>query len=147
MWAAEHSIETSALPEQIWRLWADVGGWPEWNGDIERIELDSSFAPGERIVMTPIGQDPIELRIVEAVEPAFFVDEADFGDILVRTMHRVEQVANERSRVIYRMEIDGPAADTLGPELGPAISADFPETLASLVAHAEALADQGRARR
>src|ERR687887_363891 len=69
MWAAEHSIDTSALPEHVWRLWADVPGWPEWNGDIERIELDGSFALGGRIVMTPIGQEAIELRIAEALAP------------------------------------------------------------------------------
>ena len=137
MWAAEHSIDTSALPEHVWRLWADVPGWPEWNGDIERIELDGSFALGGRIVMTPIGQEAIELRIAEAVEPVLFVDEADLGDVVVRTTHSVEAVRDERSRVTYRMEISGPAADTLGPELGPAISADFPETLAALIARAE----------
>ena len=54
MWSAERSIETSAAPERIWRLWADVARWPEWNGDIERIELEGPFAPGGRIVMTPI---------------------------------------------------------------------------------------------
>ena len=147
MWATEHSIETCALPEQIWRLWADVDGWPEWNSDIERIELDGSFAAGDRIAMTPIGQEAIELRIAEAVEPVLFVDEADLGDILVRTTHRVERIGNERSRVTYRMEISGPVADTLGPELGPAISADFPATLAALVACAEMPStDSSRAR-
>jgi hypothetical protein len=35
------------------------------------------------------------------------------------------------------MEISGPAADTVGPELGPQISGDFPETLAALVRRAE----------
>jgi uncharacterized protein YndB with AHSA1/START domain len=137
MWAVEHSIETSAPPEQVWRLWADVAGWPEWNGDIERIELDGPFATGARIVMTPLGQEAIELRIAEAVEPVLFVDEANLDDVVVRTTHRVDRVGNERSRVTYRMEIDGPAADTLGPQLGPAISADFPETLAALVGRAE----------
>jgi uncharacterized protein YndB with AHSA1/START domain len=147
MWAAEHSIDTSALPEQVWRLWADVDGWPEWNEDIERIELDGSFAAGDRIVMTPIGQEAIELRIAEAVEPVLFVDEASLDDVVIRTTHRVERVGNERSRVTYRMEINGPAADTLGPQLGPAISADFPETLAALVARAEAPStDSSRAR-
>jgi uncharacterized protein YndB with AHSA1/START domain len=138
MWAAEYTIDTSAPPEQVWRLWADVDAWPEWNGDIERIELDGSFAAGGRIVMTPPGQEAIELRIAEAVEPVLFVDEADLGDIVIRTTHRVERVENERARVTYRMEINGPAADTLGPQLGPAISADFPDTLAALVARAEA---------
>jgi hypothetical protein len=54
MWTTEDSVETSAGPEQIWRLWADVARWPEWNGDIERIELNGEFAAGSRILMTPI---------------------------------------------------------------------------------------------
>ena len=137
MWAAEHSTETSAMPGAIWRLWANVPGWPDWNGDIERIELDGPFAAGSRIVMTPIGQEPVELRIAEAVEPELFVDEADLGEIVVRTMHRVERLDGERTRVIYRMEITGSAADTLGPQIGPEISGDFPQTLAALVERAE----------
>ena len=137
MWTAEHSIETSAAPEAIWRLWADVGGWPEWNGDIERIELVGAFAAGGTIVMTPIGQEPIELRIAEAVEPELFVDEADLGEIVVRTIHRAQRLDPERARITYRMEITGPAADTLGPQIGPEISADFPQTLAALAERAE----------
>src|SRR5215475_14203951 len=123
MWSTEHSVETNAAPEAIWRLWADVAGWPAWNGDIERIELHGPFAVGSRIVMTPVGDEPVELRIVEAFEPGRFVDEADMGEIVVRTIHRVEPLDAERVRVTYRMEITGPAADTLGPEIGPQISA------------------------
>ncbi|MEP6909532.1 MAG: SRPBCC family protein [Actinomycetota bacterium] len=137
MWANEHSIETSASPETIWRLWSDVPEWPEWNGDIERIELHGPFASGSRIVMTPIGEEPIELRIAEAVEAELFVDEADLGEIVVRTTHRVEPLDGDRARVTYRMEITGPAADTLGAEIGPEISADFPQTLVALVERAE----------
>lgn len=137
MWATEHSIETTAAPEEIWRLWADVSGWPEWNGDIERIELHGPFATGSRIVMTPVGQEAVELRIAEAVEPELFVDEADMGEIVVRTTHRVEALDAARARVTYRMEITGAAADTLGPQIGPEISADFPQTLAALVERGE----------
>src|SRR5438093_8833500 len=138
MWTKEHSVETSAAPEAIWRLWADVAGWPAWNGDIERIELVGPFAAGSKIVMTPIGQEPVELRIADAVEPERFVDEAELGEIVVRTVHRIERLDGERARVSYRMEITGPAADTLGPQIGPEISGDFPEVLASLVERAEA---------
>jgi uncharacterized protein YndB with AHSA1/START domain len=137
VWTNEQSIETSASPEAIWRLWSDVAGWPEWNGDIEQIEISGPFAAGTTISMTPVGEDPIELRIAEAVEPNLFVDEAALADVVVRTIHRVERLEGDRSRVTYRMEISGPAADSVGPELGPAISGDFPETLAALVVHAE----------
>jgi hypothetical protein len=66
------------------------------------------------------------------------VDEADFGDVVVRTAHVVQRVAGDRSQVTYRMEISGPQADTLGPQIGPEISGDFPQTLAALVERAEA---------
>jgi hypothetical protein len=79
MWTNEHSIETAASPDAIWRLWSDVVGWPEWNADIEHIEISGPFAAGSTITMTPIGQDPIELRIAEALEPDLFVDEAEWG--------------------------------------------------------------------
>jgi hypothetical protein len=35
------------------------------------------------------------------------------------------------------MEISGPVEDSVGPELGPQISGDFPETLGALVERAE----------
>ena len=136
MWTTEHSVETAASPESIWRLWSDVTTWAEWNADIERIELTGPFAPGSTIAMTPYGQDAVELRIAEASEPNLFVDEADLGEVVVRTTHRVERLGEERSRVTYRMEITGPAADTVGRDLGPKISGDFPETLAALAERA-----------
>lgn len=136
MWSTEQSIETTASPEAIWRLWSGVSRWPEWIGDLERAELSGPFAAGSGITMFPHRQDPIELRIAEAVEPVRFVDEAEFGDVVVRTIHRVEAVG-ERKRVVYTLEITGPEADSLGPQIGPEISADFPQVLAALVELAE----------
>src|SRR5438128_1103836 len=137
MWASEHSIETTAAPEAIWRLWSEVSRWPEWNADLERIELSGPFAPGSVITMTPHGQDPIELRIAEAAPLEYFVDQAELGEATVRTIHRIQQLEEGRIRIVYRMEISGPAADTLGPRIGPDITADFPQVLAALAQHAE----------
>jgi uncharacterized protein YndB with AHSA1/START domain len=137
MWAVEHSVETSATAPAVWQLWADVERWPEWNTGVELIELRGPFAAGSTILMTPPGDETVELRIVEAIEPELFVDEADGGDFVVRTTHRVETVGEKRSRITYRMEITGPAAESVGPELGPEISGDFPQVLAALAARAE----------
>ena len=137
MWVAEHSVETEAAPEAIWRLWADVPGWPEWNADLARAKLVGSFVAGSRIRMTSREGDSVDLRIADAHPPELFVDEADLGGVMVRTTHRVERIDPRRVRVVYRMEISGPEADTLGPKLGPEISSDFHETLAALVELAE----------
>jgi hypothetical protein len=132
MWMTEHSIETSVARDAIWRAWAEVPRWPEWNGDIERVTLTGPFASGSLIAMTPHGQDPVQLRIAEVVEGEQFVDEADVAGTVVRTMHRIEALDEHRVRVVYRLEATGPAAQ----EIGPAITADFDDTLKALVEHA-----------
>jgi hypothetical protein len=137
MWSTEHSVETTATPQVVWDLWSDVGGWPRWNADLDRAELAGPFAEGSAITMFPREDDPIELTIAEAVAPERFVDQADLGPIVVRTAHRVERLGDDRSRIVYRMEITGPEADTLGPQIGPEITADFPDVLMALAAAAE----------
>ena len=134
MWTTEHSIETTVAPDAIWRRWVAVERWPEWNADIERIELRGPFATGSTIAMTPRGQDTIELRIGEAVEGELFVDEATVDGNVIRTLHRIDRLDGERIRVVYRLAADGPLTE----QLGPAISSDFPDTLAALVEHARA---------
>jgi len=55
----------------------------------------------------------------------------------VRTTHRAERLDGDRTRVVYRMEITGPESDALGPQIGPEITADFPQVLAALIEQAE----------
>jgi hypothetical protein len=136
-WVIEHSVETSATSATLWRHWSDIVGWPEWNEGIEKIEIDGPFAVGTTFTMTPPEGDPIRLRLVEIVPGELFTDEMDAGEFVVRTVHRLQPTAVGRTRVIYRTEITGPAADEVGPRLGPAITADFPAVLAALVKLAE----------
>lgn len=133
MWDYEHSVETTAAPQALWQLWADVENWGSWNAEIERVEIDGPFAVGSQILMTPPGDEPIQLRIAEVVNGELFVDEARFDELLIRTAHRLDRLDGGRVRVVYRMEITGAGADQVGPEIGPAITADWPETMASLV--------------
>jgi uncharacterized protein YndB with AHSA1/START domain len=140
MWSYEHSVLTVAAPEAVWRLWADVAGWRAWNADIDGIEVSGPFEVGSEIVMNPAGEHPVRLRLTEVDAPRLFVDEADLGDLLVRTTHRIDAVDAERRRVTYRTEITGSAADELGTQVGPAITADFPDTIGALVRLAESAA-------
>lgn len=132
MWEHQHSIETAATPEAVWRLWADVDNWAAWNAEIEKIEIDGPFAVGSQITMTPPGDEPVLLRIAEAVEGELFVDEARFDALVLRTTHRIEPLGQDRIRVVYRMEISGAGSDEAGPQIGPAITADWPDTMAAL---------------
>src|SRR5258706_11962663 len=137
MWEYEQSVETNAAPEALWRPWSSMAEWPQWNAGIEKIDVDGPFAVGTVFTMTPPGDDPIRMCLTEVVPGKSFTDEMDAGDFVVRTVHRLEPTVTGKTRVIYRTEITGPAADQVGPQLGPAITADFPDVLAALVQLAE----------
>ena len=137
MWEYEHSVETTATPEALWRHWSDMAAWPQWNDGIETIDVEGPFEVGTAFIMTPPGEEPIRMRLVEIKPGESFTDEMDAGDFAVRTEHRLEPVAGGLTRIIYRTEITGEAAGHIGPELGPQITSDFPEVLAALAKRAE----------
>lgn len=138
MWTYEHSLDTEAAPEAIWRLWADVENWGTWNADIASIRIDSPFQAGAEIVMNPDGDDAVHLRVAKTSVDEEFVDEARFDGLLLRTVHRLDPGENGLTRVTYRMEITGAGADELGPQIGPAVTSDWPQTMAALVKLAQA---------
>jgi len=137
MWEYEYSVDTAAAPDTVWRYWSDPMTWPQWNDGIETIQIDGPFAVGTTLQMTPPGENPITLRLVEIAPGELFADEMDAGDFTVRTVHRLERTEAGMTRITYRTEITGSAADQVGPQLGPAITADFPDVLAALVRVAE----------
>jgi uncharacterized protein YndB with AHSA1/START domain len=137
MWEYEYSVETSAAPEALWRHWSDMAAWPQWNDGIDSIDVEGPFAVGTAFTMTPPGDEPIRMRLVEIKPGESFTDEMDAGDFAVRTEHRLEPAAGGLTRIVYRTEITGEAAGPIGPQLGPQITADFPEVLAALAKRAE----------
>ena len=137
MWEYEYSVETTAAPEALWRHWSDMAAWPKWNDGIETIEVEGPFEAGTAFTMTPPGDEPIRMRLVEIKPGESFADEMDAGDFVVRTEHRLEPAAGGLTRIVYRTEITGEASGPIGPQLGPQITADFPEVLAALAKRAE----------
>jgi hypothetical protein len=113
-----------------------MASWPQWNDGIETIVVDGPFEAGTVFTMTPPGDEPIRMRLVEIKPGESFTDEMDAGDFVVRTEHRLEPAAAGQTRIVYRTEITGTAAGQVGPELGPQITADFPEVVAALARRA-----------
>src|SRR5258708_314568 len=127
MWDYELAVDSTATPEALWAVWSDVAGWPDWNAGVEKIEIDGPFAAGSRFTMTPPGEEPIQMRLLDVIPLVLFTDKMDAGDFVVTTVHRLEPLPGGGTRIVYRTEITGPAAAEVGPQLGPAITADFPD--------------------
>lgn len=127
-----HTIEADVSPDAVWALYDDVTTWPDWDAQAEKITRDGPFAAGTTGTMTFKGQDPLHYRLVKVEPKREWVDETPVGDIVVRVSHRLNPLSDGRLQITYAAEIDGP--DQQAQEIGAAITADFPETMASLVA-------------
>lgn len=132
MWVFEETAKTSATPQRVWGLWSDVASWVDWNPGIEKISVNGPFAPGTQIRFTPPGEDEVTVTLADVTPGEGFIDEAVFGETVIRTIHRAQR-SGETTILTYRTEITGPGGD----EIGPAITADFGDVLASLVELAE----------
>lgn len=137
-WTVEHQAATRASAAAIWAAWADVARWRDWNPDVQRAELAGPFADGSTIAMTLGDGTVIDLTLVDVAPASRFVDVADIDGLQVRTVHLVKPEASGGSRVTYQLQITGENAEQVGPEIGPQISGDFPETIAGLIGYAEA---------
>lgn len=86
--------------------------------------------------MTPKGQETLRSVITELEEGRMYADTTAFGDLTLVFRHVLEPLPDGGTRIRHQLEISGPGADDIGPELGPQISADFPVTMDELVSAA-----------
>jgi len=130
-----HVIEDDIAPDAVWALYDDVSTWPAWDAQAEWVTRDGPFATGSAGEMKFRGMDPLPYRLARVEPLREFVDETPVGDLLVRVSHRLEPLASGRLRITYAAEIDGPRAHA--QQVGSAITADFPATMAALLALAK----------
>lgn len=138
MWTHEHAAVTPLPPEAVWRVLADLGNWARWDTSMERVELHGPLKAGSTVTMTPKGQDPIASVIAEVTENERYADQTEFGGVTLGFSHTLTRLPGGGTRIVHRLEIAGDQADSVGPELGPMITEDFPEAMAALLAYAAA---------
>jgi hypothetical protein len=143
MWSTEHTEQTDVAPAAIWAALRALheGELKAPGGD--RFEIHGPFAVGTELSVTPAGQDTFRSTIVELEPERRYADETAFGDVTLRFAHTVVPLGSG-TRITHELQISGPGADSVGPELGPQISDDFPAAMAGLISAARSLSS-GRA--
>lgn len=136
VWECEHEIMINARADVIWRQFQDVASWPQWNAGISRIEMQGPFESGNRFVMTPPGQEPLTTRLVEVRQMSGFLDETCVGELRIFVDHQIQPISDDLTRVIFSLQAFGPGCD----DVGPMVSADFPEVLKALAVRSESVA-------
>jgi len=137
MWTKEYRAESTASAATLFAILADVASWPEWNAGVRRVKLNGPFAAGTTATMVLPDRTALSFRLMWVEGDRGFEDETEVPDVgvLVRVSHLLESLEGGGTRITYRCSVEGPS--DVGAEVGPAVSADFPDVIAALAALAE----------
>lgn len=109
MWFVEHTLETTTPPEAIWRRWADLESWPDWNDSLAWAHLSGPAAAGTLGALKLHHGGRIRLQVAEVATGERWVLEGRTFGITLRFLFRVEPAALG-ARMTHRVECRGPLA-------------------------------------
>lgn len=137
MWSTTYEGRTSATPDQVYALLADVTSWPSWNEGVASIDIDGPFRAGTTARMNFPDGSQLPFSITWAEPGIGYEDLTDVPDagVVVRVRHEA-QADTEGTRIAYRCVVEGPDDDAC-EEVGRRVSSDFNEVIAALGAAAE----------
>ena len=135
---ATYTQPTRATAEAIWQLFADVANWSQWNAGVHSSELEGPFTQGSWMTMVLPDQQRLRSQLIQVDQHLGFTDETVLGDITVRVAHIIADLPDGNRAVTYAIEVVGGPAQAVCDQ----VSADFPDVLRALIAHAEGQAPQ-----
>jgi ligand-binding SRPBCC domain-containing protein len=105
-----YEVAVNTSPERLWLAIADVRRWPEWDAELEAIEVKGEIAPGSRFGLKPRGGPTVAMSVEAMEAPRRFVDVAHLPLAKMRTSHEFH-AERGGTRIRLTIEVSGP----LGP--------------------------------
>lgn len=106
-WHAEHTLDTSAEPDEVWRRLADVAAWPDWDAGLAWAELTGPFSSGSQGRLTLRGEGKRTFRLAKVEANRTFTALVRLPLAEIRHTHDQEPSALG-TRITHRIDISGP---------------------------------------
>ena len=138
MAAHGRTLDANASPERVWRIWSDVGTWPEWNPDVLSVAIEGPFVAGARGKMTTKAGGTHDITL-QAVQPGRSF-QLETSPIPLGRFHfecEVLPAGEGASTISQRITIRGPLGPLYSAMMGPRIAQGFEPILGGLKAAAE----------
>jgi hypothetical protein len=127
---------TTALPESVWRLYADVANWNRWDDGVEWSRVDGEFGLGARGRLKPRGGPAVPFRVTACVPGELLVDVSSLPLCRIEFTHRLVR-EGDRTRITHEVRFAGPLGFFFKRVIGPGIRTGLPGAVAGLVRLAE----------
>jgi hypothetical protein len=131
MYLFECETTFEAAPDVVWKVWTDVGRWPEWDVSKEIARLDGPFQPGVSGWAKQRGNLGGAFTITEVDEGRRWVTECPMPMGKVIFVHVLEPATTGHVRVVKRVEVQGTFGSLLRL-LVPKMRRDITESLGNL---------------
>ena len=132
------SVESTASPEQVWKIWSDMSTWGDWNPNVSTMDWQGSFTQGSEGVMNTRAGQHHKMKLAEVQAGRFFTLETSVvPGTTFRFNCRVEP-SGGKTKISQMVEVKGPLGPILQGMLGPQVSKEFGTLLANLAKRAEA---------
>jgi len=138
VWRFEHSADSTAGPNAVWRRYLDVEHWSDWSRNgVEWSHLDGPFEVGTKGKSKPPGSRALTFRLV-AVEPdKLFASEVKVPGARLRFEHVIEPTEGG-SRITHRVALEGPLAFLYTPLVRKGVEKGLPDGVDRLAVMAAA---------
>lgn len=139
----ERSVETTASPQAVWKLWSDASTWQEWNPDVQSMTLNGPFAAGTTGVMKT-KQGTRQIMLSDVVPGRSFRLETTVIPLTRFAFDcKIASGTSGKTTVSQSVTVGGPLGGLVGGMMGKQIADTFPPLLQGLARKAEA--SEGRA--
>ncbi len=132
------SVETTASPDKVWKIWSDMSTWGEWNPNVSTMDWQGGFQSGTTGVMNTRAGQHHKMRLLD-VTPGrgFALETSVVPGTTFRFNCRIE-TADGKTKIGQYVQVKGPLGPIMGGMMGPQVSKEFGTLLANLAKKAEA---------
>lgn len=142
MWSHQHTIETDASKQAIWKVWHDVANWPSWDEAVQWCKLDGEFKTGATYTLKPI-HGPAVTAVITACEPyQRFTDVSTLPFAKLEFVHEVVDSCGG-VQLTHRVNISGPLSFFWARVIGAKTVAGLPHAMSKLVQQAKVVDAHG----
>jgi hypothetical protein len=134
------SVETTASPEGVWKIWSDMSTWGDWNPNVATMDWTGGFVQGSQGIMNTKDGKHHKMTLAEVQPGRFFALETTVVPLTrFRFNCRVEPPGSGgKTRISQMVEVKGPLGPVVQGMMGPQVSKEFGTLLANLARKAEA---------